>query len=146
MDQMYKQGGVTQITASRSKGQSAPELFELLKKFTGYAAHHDPPVPATPTKLQAVDASSQKKRPANHSPMSPIASSNPMKKQRTSASADLDGDNGNFARVMMSPYFQEVVASAVKAALDSAVKADVAAFEYDDDPCSSSTNRKFRFL
>ena len=58
MDQMYKQGGVTQITASRSKGQSAPELLELLKQFTGYAAHHDPPVPATPTKLQAVDASS----------------------------------------------------------------------------------------
>jgi len=74
--------------------------------------------------------------------MSPIVSSNPVKKQRTRTSANLDGDNGDFARVMMSPFFQEAIASAVKAVLDSAQKADVAkVFEYDaDGPCSSSTN------
>jgi len=78
-----------------------------LQNFIGYAAHQDPrPAPATPNKRQAVDASSQKKRPANHSPVSPIVSSNPVKKQRTRASANPDGDNGDFARVMMSPFFQ----------------------------------------
>ena len=64
-----------------------------------------------------------------------------MKKQRASASADLDDDNGNLARVLMSNPFQKSMACDVEAFLDSAQEADVAkAFEYDDGPCSSSTN------
>jgi hypothetical protein len=66
----YKPGGVTYITASRSKGQSISDLTELLQNIIVYAAHQDPgPGPATPNKRQAVDASSQKKRPLNYFPM-----------------------------------------------------------------------------
>jgi hypothetical protein len=38
-----------------------------------------------------------------------IASSNPIVKQRTSASADLDDDNGNLARVMITNLFQKAL-------------------------------------
>jgi len=67
----YKPGGVTYITASKSKGQSISGLTELLQTFISHAAHQDTG-PGAATRVQAVDACSQKKRPLNYSHKPPL--------------------------------------------------------------------------
>ena len=137
--QLYQPDGVLSITTSRSNGQSVVKLMDMFKMYIGYVN----PDGAALLTIQSVYTSSQKKKcPAYRSLVSNVSGSNPVKRQRTKDhdyDSTLDNDEeSNVANIIMSPYVQYVIASAVKTALlNSAQKADVSkAPEHDDGPLS----------